>query len=47
MKIYAKAVSNFRAHDVNESLRYIVVPYNIYDFVKKITQMIKERGLER
>ena len=37
MKIWAKAVRifNFRAHDVNERLRHIVVPYNIIRFRKE------------
>ena len=47
MKIWVKAVNifNFHAQDINKSLRHIVVPYNIYNFEKKITQVIKERGL--
>ena len=34
MILWAKAVRifHFRAHDVNKSLRHIVVPYNICDF---------------
>ena len=49
MKIWAKEVRtfNFHAHDVKESLRNNVLPYNICDFVKKIMQLIKDRGLER
>ena len=48
MKIWAKAVRiyNFHAHEVNESFRRIVVPYNICGFVKKIKQLVKETGLE-
>ena len=46
MIIWAKAVRifHFRGHDVNESLRHIMVPYNICDFVKKIMQLMKESG---
>ena len=36
----AVRIFHFHAHDVNESLRHIVVPYIIFD-VKKIMQLIK------
>ena len=42
----AMRIVNFRAHHVNESLRNIVIPYNIWNFVKKMTELIKEMGTE-
>ena len=47
IKIWAKAVRifYFYAHNIHKSLRHIMVPYNICDFVKRITKLIKERGL--
>ena len=49
MKIWAKTVRtfHFRAHDVNKSLRHIVVPYNICDFEKKSRRLGRDNNRHR
>ena len=37
---------HFQAHNINESLRHVLGPYSIWNFVKKFTQSIKDRELE-